>query len=152
MAAATQRKSSRMIAAEKSKAVGQLRVLPAGEELDFAAQQELYAADEVGPAAMSEPVSQSAPASQSGGAAQGGGLSQSGGGGGGLKPTNTIPPPPAKPPAVNVSLGGGGGGSLGNKFSSGSTPRDGDPDVSYAFQVTINNETSGMFSEVGGLS
>jgi phage tail-like protein len=56
--------------------------------------------------------------------------------------------------SVEVSIGKSSplGGSLGGGAKGGSSPRDGDPDVSYAFKVIINSVTYAMFSEIGGLS
>ena len=43
-------------------------------------------------------------------------------------------------------------GAFGEGANSGSSPREGDPDVAYAFKLSIGNVTYAMFSEVGGLS
>lgn len=43
-------------------------------------------------------------------------------------------------------------GAFGEGSKSGSSPREGDPDVAYGFKLSIGNVTYGMFSEVGGLS
>jgi len=43
-------------------------------------------------------------------------------------------------------------GAFGEGANSGSSPREGDPDVAYAFKLAIGNVTYAMFSEVGGLS
>jgi phage tail-like protein len=144
--AATQRKGARTIAVEKSSTVGTLRLLPAGAQVDPAWQDQLTAAEAVGPAAMAEPVAQQS----SGGAAQ----QMGGGAGGGLVPSPDALTKPAATLASSSSdsMSEMGSSPLGAKFKSGSTPREGDPDVSYAFKVTIDNLTSGMFSEVGGLS
>jgi len=104
--------------------------------------------EDVGPAAMSEPQAQGAASAspsavQASGSVQAGGITASG---------SAKLGPSGASASGSVSLGGGGGGSLGNNFKSGSTPRDGDPDVSYAFKVTIDGKHSGMFNEAGGLS
>lgn len=49
--------------------------------------------------------------------------------------------------SASLSIEAGGGGAV-----SHSTPRSGDPDVAYAFTVTIGSINYAMFSELSGLS
>lgn len=122
----TRRKASKLIAAEPSRTTGTLHEL-------VAVAPSLRPFDDTAPTA----------------AAMMAGL-------GGIKGKATVVakagPVTAK---VEISVGDSGGplgGSLGGGAKGGSSPRDGDPDVSYAFKVMINNVTYAMFSEIGGLS
>ena len=78
-----------------------------------------------------------------------------------------VEPAPQEPtaPAAMPDVGGAGpvgsvapaladifASAMGSGANSGSSPREGDPDVAYAFKLSIGNVTYAMFSEVGGLS
>ncbi|MCB9739366.1 MAG: phage tail protein [Deltaproteobacteria bacterium] len=124
--AAAGRRNQKLVAADSAKSAGSLATLAAAAPIDVPMADDEPTAAAMMMGGLNASVKASVKVSQ-------GGVSAS----------------------VTATIGMSGGmpaGSLGSGAKSGSSPRDGDPDVGYAFQVTIGSIAYAMFNEIGGLS
>ncbi len=128
---ATRKRTAKMVAPEASRAQGSLQVLPAGAPEVVAPGDDEHLAV----AAMAMKIKAKASVKAS---------AKISAGKGGAKVSAKV----SIKASLSVSMGdAGGGGAI-----SHSTPRAGDPDVAYAFTVTIGSINYAMFSELSGLS
>lgn len=144
-------RSSKLIAAEPSRSLGQMVLLPAAApELIAPTDDGLW-----GLAAADKAVSKN---NKSANNKKSGGDKKAEKGKNSGKPKNpnnpkqpSGPPPPPEetwmPTPLDTVTPAAGGGEVSN-----STYEGGSPDVAYAFKIVIENTEYGMFSEIGGIS
>jgi hypothetical protein len=118
-------RGGKLIAAESARTAGSLHRLPAAAPVSVVSSD----AEPTSAAAMVAKLSASATVSKSTPAG---------------KVTATA--------SISVELGGGKGGASSSGAKGGSSPREGDPDVAYAFKLMIDSVAYATFSEISGLS